>query len=384
MKLNIIFLVTLMVILSVNTLAQAQNTGGDLNIEIIGQNPSPVEPGENVEIEVEIQNNAATQSSIDTTVEIVPQDPFSLLNIADKIKIFKKISPESSVKVSYTLSVSDSALTGSYDLEFKVKDQATQIYTTEKIPITVRGTPNIILEDVGTSETIEAGGEAELFIVIKNMGTGKASQMELEFNSTSEIIPILSKGLIYVGDLEPGESKSSVISLSIDSGAEHRTYTTKLTASYKDEENTQQSKTFDVGIPVKGTIKLVVLKVEADYERNKLEIEIANKGTSEAKSLESKLYVDGELVDIDYKSQLKENKKVTLNFPLVYEGEGSLEISYIGPGIENNVITEDISLNFTKPSTDGTSLYLLVFIIVVIVVVVYWRKRKKKHHHKKH
>ncbi len=121
-----------------------------------------------------------------------------------------------------------------------------------------------------------------------------------------------------------------------------------------------------------------IIKIEPDFSRGRLSIEIANKGTTDATSLESTLTVNGKVMDVEYSSTLKATKKTTLSYPLVIYGTGILEIKYRGPGLENNVVTKEITLDFEAPAADGTTTYLIVVVVVVIIGYWLWRRRKKK------
>jgi subtilase family serine protease len=105
---------------------------------------------------------------------------------------------------------------------------------------------------------------------------------------------------------------------------------------------------------------------------------VANKGTTSAKAVEAKLIINGNLVDVDYVSELKENRETTFDFPLVLKGTGQLVLSYVGPGIEKNNVTKDVVFNYTQPSgSDGTG-FIIIIVIVAVVVLYLWRRGKKK------
>ncbi len=347
-----------------------------LGLILTSQNPYPVEPGENVNIEVELQNTGGWQAR-NQVLEIIPKPPFTLLLGEDATKTFSLISALTSVKTTYNLHVDEEALTNGYEVLFRIYGVGSTTYIEKDVIISVQGTPELVLENAEIEDGVP-GGLTNLTVYIKNIGTGTARRIKIGFSSSDEIKPVLSKGLIYVGDIEPGQTASAEITLSISGEAEHKTYTSTIIADYLDEGNQQQLKEFSVGVPVKGSILLDIIKIEPDYNRGKLNIEVANKGTTEAKAVEATLTIDGEVIDIDYTSGLKSTKKVTFDFPLVLSGSGTLTINYIGPGLEKNSISEDVVLNFTPPSQDNTGTYILIFIVAVIVIYYLCKKGKLK------
>ncbi len=367
--------------------ASAQINVAVLDVSLVSQNPYPAEPGSNVNIEVEISNTGNAQAS-NIVVEILDKSPFSLLQGQESRQTINSIGPQSSVKKTYDLFVDTGAISSTYDLEFRIYSESDPgTYSTKTVSLSVQGTPKMVIDSVETDpKDIEPGGAVSLDFRIKNIGSGTARQMQASLNATSAyLVPILSGGLVYVGDMEPGDSKDAVMQLSIDSLAEYKTYTATLTLNYKDESNAQASDTFSIGIPVTGSIRLDIISVEPDYSRGQLEIEVANKGTTDAKSLEATLRLGNQSIGIDYLSQLKATKKTTFSFPMVLKGNAELEINYVGPGLKQNRVVKEITLDFERHSTDGTASYIIGFLILVVIIYLVWRKFfRRKHHHQRH
>jgi hypothetical protein len=351
-----------------------------LDVVLTEQNPYPVEPGKNVNIDVQVRNNGLANSP-DTVVEIVVKEPFTLLPGEEQVKVFGNIPADDYVKTSYKLHVNSQAITDDYEIEFRMHPRGSTDYTVGKINIRVEGAPELVLGGIeADSEKIEPGSKIRLSVPIKNIGTGTARKLQAELLSNyTEIVPIFSEGFVYLGDIEPGQAKIATFRIGVDGAAEHKTYTLGLRASYKDEDNEAASQTFSIGLPVEGSIILEIIKIEPKYERGLMGVEVANKGTANAKALEARLVVGNKTIGIDYVSQLKESKKTTFDFPLILKGRGQLMIEYIGPGTEKNVIAKDVVFDFTPPqSGDGTADLILVIAAAVIIYLVYRKFFRKK------
>lgn len=358
--------------------ASAQALSSSLDAVLTSQDPFPAEPGATVDIEVEIQNNGNAAAQ-DVVVELVPTAPFSLLPGEQAAKTFLLVGASDSVKATYRLHVDDQAISGDYELEVRIREGTSTAYLSEKIPLAVSGKATLVLESVTTDPVeIEAGGTATLKMVVRNVGSGTARHLTLTLNATPELIPLLAQGVTYLGDLSPGASATADIDISISRTAEQKTYTMTLLASYQNESGKPESTSFAIGIPVSGTVDLEIIKVEPNYAQQSLEIEVANKGTTDANSVEARLLVGGQLVDIDYISTIKPTKKTTFSFPLVAEGNGTLEIRYTGPGLEETAITKDLVFSFAAPAQDGQPAVLIVLVIVILGGLWYWRRRRKK------
>ena len=365
--------------------ASAETYASNLNVVLTNQTPYPVEPGANLDISIQLQNTGrdAAQS---VYLEISPTDPFELLPGQEVTKFFSNVPGLDSVKTSYKMHVKSSAITGVYDLNFRIYLGSTQSsFITKKISVNVQGTPDLVVDSIVTSpSSVEPGSISKITAFIKNVGTGSARNSQFQFNSSSEEIkPVLSKGTVFVGNIIPGDTTAVEFEISVDSSAEEKTYTSSITASYKNENNNAVTETFSIGLPVRGTVTLDIVKVEALSDRDTLRIELANKGTTSAKSIEASLMLNNKTIDVDYVSELKATKKTTMDFsPLVTSGVAQLVINYMGPGLEKNQATKEISLNIQgSGSGDGLGITIVVLIVVVVVGYYFWsRHRKKKKH----
>ncbi len=376
-------LIALTVLATLPCMASAQLIS-DIDLVLTDQTPHPAEPGGNVDIEVLLQNNGIGEAT-NLAVEIVPSSPFSLVK-GNRVRSFTTIGGQTTAKLTYTLFVDDSALAGDYDLEFRYYNPITpEIYSKAEIGITVLGETKIVIDEVITIPTIiEPGGSARILVTLKNVGTGDARQLEAKMNSsTTNLIPVLSGGLVYLGDFDAGGEETLEFQFNIDPDADQDTYLTTLLLTYKDDNNMPQSDIFSLGIPVTGNIRFEIVSVEPSYSRGTFGVEVANKGTGDAQSVEARLIVDGKEIGVDYLSQLKATKKTTFSFPLVLSGDAELIINYVEPGLNQKSVTKDLGpINLGAPRSDGSSTMIFIVIIIVIGYFV-WRRyfRKKKNRH---
>jgi hypothetical protein len=390
MKKTLFALTLLSFIVLLSSSASAAVDVANVNIVLTSQSPNPAEPGGNVDVEVEVQNNGLSDGT-DVSIEIFPPAPISLVTGQEKLKTFSRITAGEAVRATYKLSVDIDAVSSEYDLDFRV-------YTTplrdnwveKKVSLTVQGNPRLVIGDVTTvPENIEPGGTAKINVLINNVGSGTARHLEAIMNSTaSELVPVLSGGRIYLGDLGVGQAMDAQFELSISQDADHKTYLSTLTLNYKDETNTDHTETFSIGIPVAGTITMDIINTEVNLARGTFDIEVANKGTTDATSLEVKLLIDGEIVGVDYVSTLKATKKTTFSFPLTSEGVGELVINYASPGLQKNEVTKEIGE--IKIISGNGSAYATAFWLIIIIIIVffvwrkYFRKKKRRTHHTHH
>ena len=378
MKKNAVLIIAIVAVLGSAWAVEAALTPS-LNIVLTSQEPFPAEPGSVIEIEIEIQNSGQGAAQ-GLTIVLVEKSPFHLVPGEESRKYFQLIGPGSSIKTTYKFIVDGDALTNDYTLEFLVTSAT--LSQKEEVSIDVQGNPQLIVDSlVSTPAALEAGGSADLLLSIKNVGTGKARNVLLNLNATPEIIPVFSSGTSFLGDILPGESKTALVSVNVDSGADQKTYIMTLDTSYQDESGAHIPSSVDLGIPVSGTVRLEILKIEHSSQREFVDVEIANKGTVEASSVEARLLVNGELVDIDYISQIKPTKKTTFNFPYPGPGEAILEILYTGPNLEDAVLVKNILIpgdSGASGSVPGTGLVILIVLGAAGVFGYRYVKKKKK------
>ena len=360
------------------------------NLVLTKQSPYPVEPGQVVDIEVSLQNNG-TGIQENIVLEIVPQPPFTLLPGEDITETFSKIDPYDSVSKSYKLKVDESAVSANYDLEFRYYQLGTTSRIIKDLSITVQGTPKVVVTDVRTEpETMKPGDEVEVHVYLKNEGTGEASQTELalvtEADADTEetmITPVLSGGIVYVGQLGVNEEKIAIFTLYIDNDAEYKSYLSTLTIDYKDESGTSNSVTYDLGLPVKGNPVIEVLSAKIDNSAYKVDIE--NIGTANAKALKIALIQDGEIKDSSVANELRPTKHKTIRFQGFRFGDALINISYLDE--KNELFTYELPVTIARPlyaeesagaDFSSAALILLVLVIIEAYYIRRLRKRLKK------
>lgn len=349
----------------------AQTYSYDLQLQLSKQMPWPVEPGEKVEVTVTLQN-IGWGAAEDINLEIVPKPPFTLLPGEDRIKNFETIKVGDSVQESFKLYVEPDTLSGDYDLEFRIYRGTGEIYRVEYLQIRVVGEPELVLQDANITGA-SPGGVATLKLNLSNIGTGDARDVQLFFSPLPELIPLLTSGAVWLGEIPAGKSKQAVLNLSVDEEAERKTYTAILQLVFKDEEGVERSKNISLGIPVSGEADLEIISIEPDWNRERLEIEVANKGSASASALEAELWVDGKLVGNDYISELKPNKKTTFSFPLVLHGDAELRFSFTGPMLERKEDSKSFKLDL-QPKGGNEWIWIPVILLVILVI---WFKRKR-------
>ncbi len=350
------------------------------------QSPYPVEPGQVLSLEVSLLNNGSGSKSM--TLEIVPKDPFTLLPGQEMTKTFSRVASFDSVSQTYQLKVAETAVSATYEIEFRYyMEGAPQAYVEKKIPVSVQGTPKFVISEVKTiPERIQPGDEVEIRMTISNEGTGHATQTELSLEpiadtatGTSIIVPLLSGGVSYLGRVDPMADSTAVFRMKVENDAEYKTYKSTLTIDYKDENGQAGTVTFDIGIPVNGRPLLDVLNTELDA--GEFKVELTNLGTAKAKGIKISLVQGGETKGVSVVSEIKAGKYKAVRFADYAFGSGIINMTYYD---ESNALhSSETEVYVDKPVTNGSegasqSLTYLLVAVVAGETFYIWRLRKRK------
>ncbi|MCX6821185.1 MAG: hypothetical protein NTW30_00230, partial [Candidatus Aenigmarchaeota archaeon] len=312
-------------------------------------------------------SNSGSADTKNIVIEVEPTDMIKLLE--NPKKEINSLTVGDSRIVNYKMFVDSSAISTNYELTVYVSYENSNKYS-YKVQITVQGKPNFKILKVDTG-TVNPGDEAEISVDIQNVGSGKAKRTNAEFSSTSTYIkPILAGGNVYIGDISPGEKKNIKFNILTSSDAEYDVYTGKINLTYEDESGNILIKSFDVGILVSGEPKFEIIKIEAKKDSQELSIEIANKGSAEARGIKAILLIDNKTFDVDYVTNVNIEKRTTLKFILPNANRAELELSYISPNNKKFTQTDTIvwSVPYTFPSW-------IIVVVVLVVVYVLWKKK---------
>ena len=353
----------------------------NLEVVLTKQNPYPVEPDQVVDIEVSLQNTGYGTSE-NIILEIIPESPFTLLPGQEAEKAFSRIPANDQVTASYKLHVDKNAISDNYELEFKYYQIGVGVQVTSKVMIQIQGKPKLILEKIETyPEEMEPGDSAAIIASVKNVGTGSASFTEAALiSNTTYILPILSGGLYYIGEIKPGETGEANFDMSIDNSAESKTYSGILTLTYKDDSGQSQTTSFSIGIPIRGEPIIEILSAKIDNSAFKIDLE--NIGTATAKALKIALVQDGEVKDSAVANELKPTKHKTLRFYGFRQGEAIINVSYLDESNEFFANEFPVSIKpsvYSEEQAGGGVSPLAPILIVVVVLESYylWRLRRR-------
>jgi len=341
-----------------------------IDVETAYTDPYPVEPGENFVLSLQVTNKG--NEKVNTVhIELDPQYPFTVLE--NVRKSVSDLGSEGKKIIEYDLFVDSSAISTLYEIPVKVIYGSLST-STQNVQVRVQGTPQFEILDVKTNE-ISPGDRESLNIQFQNVGTGTAKRMTATFTSSSDdITPIFSGGSVYISEFKTGEKQWFKFDVLVDQDAEYGVYTGTVTLKYNDESGSNHTSIYNIGVLVSGKPHFDVVKSEIDAKDKELEIEVINSGTAKGIAIRSELWINNELFDTDYVTQVKIDKKSILKFNLPGKvTSGVVKLYYKGP--DNNEYNQEEKVAW-KPGGRNNTLIMLVGLVVTGYSI--WKKPWKK------
>jgi len=160
-------------------------------------------------------------------------------------KFIPVLNPFESKYLFYQYEVKEYAKPGVYEIPYTLhwKDEDNNIYSlSSKINIKIRGKPIFVIEK--TEGLGKIGGKGKLFIYIKNIGHEKAENVRVRIIKDSSIPLSIEDRSIFIGDLEPGESKLAVFEVKVDRFAKEDDYDLKVQITGKGDTDENDDRVY--------------------------------------------------------------------------------------------------------------------------------------------
>ncbi|MEF8856423.1 MAG: COG1361 S-layer family protein [Haloplanus sp.] len=157
-----------------------------------------------------------------------PAEPFSPLSTSATLGT---LDPGETATAQFKLEVADRAIAQDYPLAFTVEYDDAYGETVESDRYTVPADvgPEMTFE-TSSSSTVAAGSTETVEVTVTNTGEGTMRDAVARLNTNTPFET--DDDTAYVGDLEPGESKTVRFTVSVDDAATPKTYSVDTTVKY--------------------------------------------------------------------------------------------------------------------------------------------------------
>jgi hypothetical protein len=250
----------------------------ELNAHISGTNE--FSPGDDVNLQVVIENTGLNQFKIVQSTIIDPNDLSNTakqltvtLGAADAPMVIKAdpqvvgdLPASSSATAAFHVKVNQDAPAGTYQVPvvlnytylYQVEQEGTDtiayqyktINESVSIPIKIKSDVQIAVPHIET-ESLNAGNEGYVVLTVKNVGyeAGQNAAVRIQQNDNSPVTP--SEGSVYIGDFPQGASVDCRFRVMVSGDAQQKTYPLDVLVNYKNSEGDfVDSRIETVGVPV--------------------------------------------------------------------------------------------------------------------------------------
>jgi hypothetical protein len=292
----------------------------ELDAHIAGTNE--FSPGDDVNLQVVIENTGLNQFMI---VESGIIDPSDLSNTAKQLtatldagdaplvvkadpQIVGDLPASTSATATFHITVNQDAPAGIYQipviLNYTYLYQATQegsetlnyqyktINESISIPIKIKSEVQIAVPRVDT-ENLNVGNEGYVILMVKNIGyeEGQNAVIQIQENGQSPVTP--TEGSVYVGDYPIGSVVNCTFRVMVSSNAQQKTYPLDVLVYYKNSEGDYvDSQIVTIGVPVGEKVDFNVTSIMTTIspgDKSVIAVEYQNTGGTTAYNAQARI-----------------------------------------------------------------------------------------------
>jgi|GEM_PF-1148482 len=374
-----------------------------LDAELLYYQPVPAQPGDTVDVYIQI-NNEGSYASKEGKIKIIDSNDLSAISDSDKIKSFSSIPAGESFLVKAKIKINKNANEGINNLDVEVQEDNSRLVLKKSFPITITGyTSSLsVLKTSSEPEVIIPGSEGTIKIDLKNVGDTKLRNIDFSLDlSDLDLAPIKSSNSKTIGELQGNSETSLEFKVTPYPDALSKTYQVPLTISYEDEQGNEKTQNEIIGVTIGSKPELMVyidrVDLTTENKEGEITIKFVNKGLDKIKLLTMELnnkelglnnndfeiisssnniYV-GDIDSDDYETAVINVKANSDNFllPLKIKYKDSLNQPY----------EENLSLNvkLINGVGNGSNSFRNIVIIVIILILGWFGYKKYKKSKKK-
>jgi hypothetical protein len=291
----------------------------DLSITTMNYDPAPAVPGSYVKLWFHLTNNS-NQAAKDVVFKLDLERPhgnesypFSLDEGEDSTKRITVIKARQTAVIEFNVRIDSGALSKTYKIKTLFGDEGKAIKKSEYSIHVLNRNPEI--EIIGSEPAESSAGKVlELNLQLRNIGYDTARdimagiQEDRTVTTTGVVVERMfssaGSGLVYAGNLGPGEEQAIKLRVAINPEAELKTYNIPITIKYKDTNLHAYSVTRYAGIMLKqdAEIDAVISSVSPKpYPGGNSEImfDLFNIGAGDAKYVVVEVSSDYGLLDME-------------------------------------------------------------------------------------
>lgn len=382
-----------------------------LRISIEYYNPTPVTPGDYVDLYIAVQSQGDDPSRGLSELDELKNVELKLLNSypftvsGENIKEIGTIIEGGKAVVKFKVRVDDNAVSGENDLNFEIKaNHLSNFIEVPPIQLNVLASDaSLVIDSAITNPSIVTPGTpADLMLTLKNDARTllKEIRVQLDYSSTTlDLAPIFTGSEKGISQLGIGDTADITFSLIPFSDADSGVYKLPVTISFIDALGKNYTTNDMIGIMVGGNIILDVDLADFDSfwkgKKGNVVVSVVNNGPSESMHTTLELK-DGEGYTVlsnkkDYLGNLESDDFETSEYEIYIDKKDvDLDLDLTYTDAFNNVYTDNVIIElpvynnaqiskYGLNGTGGKTVMALMYLFVILFLFYgfrTWRKTK--------
>lgn len=394
-KLSVLLMMLLLLTtgVSAGTNSILVTTSSSLSIELLNYQPVPAQPGDVVEVWIQVSNDGG-EATKTGTLTVLDSHPFIVKTQSERVKEFNTIPAQESFLVKTRVAVDKNANEGTAYLTVQVQERGSDLLIEEDLPITIQGRSGAlsITKTESTPAQLAPGEEGSLALTVRNIGETKLRnvQVSLDLDELS-LAPTSSSNAKTISSLAGGQTATFTFDLVAFPGAEANAYQVPVTLAYEDEQGNSESQEETIGLVIGSPPELLVYLERNDLTRETMKgdivVKFVNKGLSEIKLLEMEVLENDE-VEVNSESPILyvgnideddyESADVTLT---LFQESVDVPIKVSYRDVLNRQYEETYTIHVDAKKGSGknaSNAWLWIILVIVLLAAFFWWRRSKK------
>ncbi len=388
--------VMLMLLMVSSVSAELIGSGTSLDVELLTYTPVPAQPGDTIDLWLQVSNEGGTESN-SGTIEILESYPFIVEREADRVRAFPPVPPQSNFLVQTQVRIDKEANEGQNYLTVAFQQDNAPTGKKRDVAITIQGrTGALTVADVTTAPAIIAPGDTGVIsLTLENVGESLLRNVEVQLDLDGlSLAPTGSSDSKTVGMLEGKTRETFNFEVIAFPAAVANVYQVPVNITYESEQGSSYDVDKTIGVVIGSTPELLVYFEKNELSMETLEgevvIKFVNKGLSEIKLLEMEI-LENEQVEvlsespILYVGNIDEDDYESADIKLKISDEHvdvPVRIAY--KDALNNPYEQTVTLGLDATNGNGKSksmgaiTWIVILVLVGVGIWLYRRRNKRK------
>jgi hypothetical protein len=274
--------------------ASAAKQGPMITADILKYEPSPIEPGDIMEVYVSVTNEGTTSEAF--AIEFVPEFPFTLGPGEDEVKTLAALPRGENAIVKFWINVDPKARSEDTDIKFNYKYSSNPIWIQLKGPIAVRTSGAIlhIAEYTTVPTTAKPGDLVDIELILRNSGSLDVRNVDITLNLDESKFSTIGSGTSKrIGFISADNTEKVKFTLIADTSTEIKVHSIPVTLKFRDSRGTEyiEDTRFSLVMGAEPELMAVVdsTTISSKGRVGTVTLKVINRGIMDVKYLNMKL-----------------------------------------------------------------------------------------------